>query len=92
MERCAVLRIVLLTVPRASRSCEIFPDVFDVHHLRERGEHFAAEMWVGRVGGQMRNSDPSTTYTYTATDPGTTYTYIATVDYNDDAHYRGTWL
>ena len=26
---CAALRIVLVTVPRASRSCEHFPDGFD---------------------------------------------------------------
>ena len=32
-EGCAVLRIVLVTVPRVSRSCEQFPDGFDLHLL-----------------------------------------------------------
>ena len=30
-EGCAALRIVLVTVPRVSRSCEYFPDGFDLH-------------------------------------------------------------
>ena len=30
-EGCAALRIVLITVPRVSRSCEHFPDGFDLH-------------------------------------------------------------
>ena len=34
---CAALRIVLVTVPRVSRSCEHFPDGFDLHLLRLRG-------------------------------------------------------
>ena len=33
-ERCAALRIVLLPVPCVSRSCEHFPDGFDLHLLR----------------------------------------------------------
>jgi hypothetical protein len=33
-EGCAALRIVLLTVLRASRSCEHFSDGFDLHVLR----------------------------------------------------------
>jgi len=33
-EGCAALRIVLVTVPRVSRSCEHFPDGFDLHLLR----------------------------------------------------------
>ena len=32
-ERCAAPRIVLVTVPRVSRSCEHFPDSFDLHLL-----------------------------------------------------------
>ena len=32
-EGCASLRIVLVTVPRVSRSCENFPDGFDLHLL-----------------------------------------------------------
>ena len=32
-EGCAALRIVLVTVPRVSRSCENFPDGFDLHLL-----------------------------------------------------------
>ena len=32
-EGCAALRIVLVTVPRASRSCEHFSDGFDFHLL-----------------------------------------------------------
>ena len=35
-EGCAALRIVLVTVPRVSRSCERFPDGFDLHLLPER--------------------------------------------------------
>jgi len=31
---CAALRIVLVTVPRVSRSCEHFPDGFDLHLLQ----------------------------------------------------------
>jgi len=33
-EGCAALRIVLVTVPRVSRSCEHFPDGFDLHLLQ----------------------------------------------------------
>ena len=33
-EGCAALRIVLVTVPRVSRSCEHFPDGFDLYLLR----------------------------------------------------------
>jgi hypothetical protein len=33
-EGCAALRIVLLTVPRVSRSCEHFPDGFGLHLLQ----------------------------------------------------------
>ena len=36
-EECAALRIVLVTVPRVSRSCEHFPDGFDLHLLRAAG-------------------------------------------------------
>jgi len=32
-EGCAALRIVLVTVPRVSRSCEHCPDGFDLHLL-----------------------------------------------------------
>ena len=32
-EGCAVLRIALVTVPRVTRSCEHFPDGFDLHLL-----------------------------------------------------------
>jgi len=31
---CAALHTVLVTVPRVSRSCEHFPDGFDLHLLR----------------------------------------------------------
>ena len=34
-EGCAALRIVLVTVPRVSRSCEHFPDGFDLHLLHK---------------------------------------------------------
>ena len=37
-ERCAALRIFLVTVPRVSRSCEHFPGGFDLHLLRRRGK------------------------------------------------------
>ena len=33
-EGCAGLRNVLITVPRVSRSCEHFPDGFDLHLLQ----------------------------------------------------------
>ena len=33
LEGCAAPRIVLITVPRVSRSCEHFPDGFDLHLL-----------------------------------------------------------
>ena len=33
-KRFAALRIVLVTAPRVSRSCEHFPDGFDLHLLR----------------------------------------------------------
>jgi len=32
-EGCAALRVVLVTLPRVSRSCEHFPDGFDLHLL-----------------------------------------------------------
>ena len=32
-EGCAALRILLLTVPRVSRYCELFPDEFNLHLL-----------------------------------------------------------
>ena len=41
---CAALRIVLVTVRRVSRSCEHFPDGFDLHLLQCRGGG-------GQVGG-----------------------------------------
>ena len=43
-EGCAALRIVLVTVPRVSRSCEFFPDELDLHlphqHLQLPQSHF----------------------------------------------------
>ena len=33
-EGCTALRSVLVTVPRVSRSCEHFPDGFDLHLLQ----------------------------------------------------------
>ena len=36
-EGCAALRIVLVTVARVSRSCEHFPDGFDLHLLQAAG-------------------------------------------------------
>ena len=38
--RCAAIRIVLVTVPRASRSCEHFLDGFDLHLLLDVGTAF----------------------------------------------------
>ena len=38
-ERCAALRDVLVTVPRASRSCEHFPDGFNLHLLLNPWTH-----------------------------------------------------
>ena len=37
-EGYAALRIVLFTMPRVSRSCEHFPDGFDLHLLRARSK------------------------------------------------------
>jgi len=37
-EGCAALRIVLVTVPRVCRSCEPFPDGFDLHLLHNDQE------------------------------------------------------
>ena len=37
-EGCAALRTVLVTVPRVSRSCGNFPDEFDLHLQRSKGE------------------------------------------------------
>ena len=42
-EGCAALRIVLVTVPRVSRSCEHFPDGFDLHLLLQ----VADGIWLG---------------------------------------------
>ena len=44
-EGCAVLRIVLVTVPRVSRACEHFPDGFDLHLLQLKVE------WTGTGPG-----------------------------------------
>ena len=35
-EGCAAMRIVLVNVPRVNRSCEHFPDGFDLHLLYPR--------------------------------------------------------
>jgi len=37
-EGCAALRILLVTVPRVSRSCEHFTDGFDLHLLQQRSD------------------------------------------------------
>jgi hypothetical protein len=37
-EECAALRIVLVNVPRVSRSCEHSPDGFDLHILARAGK------------------------------------------------------
>ena len=42
-EGCAALRIVLITVPHASRSCEHFPDGFN-HRLVLRARIY---LWIG---------------------------------------------
>ena len=44
-EGCAALRIVLVTVPRVSRSCEHFPDGFDLHLLHGLGRPWIR--WLG---------------------------------------------
>ena len=38
-EGCAALRIVLVTVSRVSRSCDNFPDGFDLHLLQRSREN-----------------------------------------------------
>ena len=42
----AALRMVLDTVPRISRSCERFPDGFDLHLLHTRIRYFSRPMPV----------------------------------------------
>ena len=44
-EGCAVLRIVLFTVPRYSRSCEHLPDGFNLHLLLFRGKRLECGVW-----------------------------------------------
>ena len=47
-EGCAALRIVLLTVPRVSCSCENFPDELDLHLLHDvRSPHMLLLAWGG---------------------------------------------
>jgi len=41
-EGCAALHIALVTVPRVSRSCEHFPDGFDLHLLHPRLDQVTA--------------------------------------------------
>ena len=43
-EGCAALRIVLVAVPRVSRSCKHFPDGFNLHFLQFRRE--ASKGWA----------------------------------------------
>ena len=50
-EGCAALRIVLVTMPRVSRSCEHFPDGFDLHLLHIRPP-FGAGGAVGTLPGK----------------------------------------
>ena len=49
-EGCAALRILLVTVPRASRSCEHFPDGFDLH-LLPFTERLCPQRGRGSLGG-----------------------------------------
>ena len=46
-EGCAALRIVIVTVPRVSRSCGHFPDEFDLNLL-----HFWSELDRRLVAGR----------------------------------------
>jgi len=53
-EGCAALRIVLATVPRASRSCAHFPDGFDLRILRVVGDFGHVLMgFCGRSNGSL---------------------------------------
>ena len=57
-EGCAALRIVLVTEPRDSRSCEHFPDGFDLHLLRGaviQGEGFVNSQVSGGGDQISRN-------------------------------------
>ena len=49
---CAATRIVLVTVPRDSRSCEPFPDGFDLHllhHLRKKASLSLCRAVAGKL-------------------------------------------
>jgi len=56
LEACAALRIVLVTVPHVSRSCEHFPDGFDPHLLQICEE--ALQTRVGTPKGFGRKHAP----------------------------------
>ena len=49
LEGCAALRIVLVTVPRVSRSCEHFPDGFDLHTYKPIIEADMRRIFLGMV-------------------------------------------
>ena len=55
-EGCAALRIVLVTVPRVSRSCENFPDGFDLHLLQVRYSRRDADHSNGAPSSDGRES------------------------------------
>ena len=65
---CAALHIVIVTVPRACRSCEIFSSGFDLHFL-QRGDE-AAKRYIrtgaGPIPGKMTKTE-YTTHTHTHT-------------------------
>ena len=50
-EGCAALRIMLVTVPRVSRSCMHFPDGFDLH-LRPKGTRKLTDVWTTHLQAQ----------------------------------------
>jgi len=52
-EGYAALRIVLVTVPRVSRSCEHFPDIFDLHLLHGKVPRAASERRGDNLKGVM---------------------------------------
>ena len=77
---CAALHIVIVTVPRACRSCEIFSSGFDLHFL-QRGDE-AAKRYIrtgaGPIPGKMTKTE-YTTHTHTHTHAHThTHTHTQT--------------
>jgi len=55
-EGCAALHIVLVTVPRGSRSCEHLPDGFDLHLLHPHPQPYALIPEPNTIHPQTRST------------------------------------